>query len=95
MEAGGLQRSPTDECARVLATNIDEHDGTASLELALATARYYGLGPREARHVAGEVGGAVGAWRQVAAEIGATRRESDRVESAFSHEDLEGAVELG
>ena len=89
-----LNPTPTDERARVLATNIDEHDGAASLDLALATALYYGLGSREARQVAGEVAGAVGTWREVAAEMGATKRESDRMESAFSHEDLEGAQRL-
>lgn len=90
-----LNPTPTDERARVLATIIDEHDGTASLDLALATAGYYGLGAGEARRIAGEVGGAVGGWREVAAEMGASRRESDRMESAFLHEDLEGAVGLG
>lgn len=87
-----LNPTPTDERARVLATNIDEHDGAASLDLALATAAYYGLGSRDAREIAGEVGAAVGGWRAVAAEMGATRREADRMESAFSHEDLEGAL---
>ena len=90
-----LNPAPTDERARVLATNIDEHDGTASLDLALGTATYYGLDPGDAGRVAGEVGRAVGGWREVAGEMGATRRESDRMESAFSHEDLEGAQGLG
>lgn len=90
-----LNPTPTDERARVLATNIDEHDGTASLEPALATAGYYGLAPRDARRIAGEVGAAVGAWREVAVGMGATRRESDRMESAFSHEDLARARQLG
>ena len=89
-----LNPTPTDERARVLATNIDEHDGTASLELALATAGYYGIGPRGARRIAGEVGAAVGDWREVARGMGATRREADRMESAFAHEDLEGALRL-
>ena len=89
-----LNPAPTDERARVLATNIDEHDGTASLDLALGTAAYYGLGPGDAGRVAGEVGRAVGGWRETAAQMGATRRESDRMESAFSHEDLEGALGL-
>ena len=90
-----LNPTPTDERARVLATNIDEHDGTASLDLALGTAAYYGLDPGDAGRVAGEVGRVVGGWREVAGEMGATRRESDRMESAFSHEDLEGALGLG
>ena len=34
-----LNPTPTDERARILATDIDEHDGTASLDLALGTAR--------------------------------------------------------
>lgn len=90
-----LNPTPTDERPRVLATNIDEHDATASLELALATAGYYGLGPRQARRIAGEVGKAVETWREVAAQMGATRRQADRMESAFSHEDLEGALAVG
>ncbi|MYB98699.1 MAG: HipA domain-containing protein, partial [Gemmatimonadetes bacterium] len=90
-----LNPTPTDERARVLATNIDEHDGTASLDLALATAGYYGIGVRKARRIAGEVGGAVGGWREVADRMGASRRESDRMESAFLHEDLEAALGLG
>ena len=90
-----LNPAPTDERARVLTTNIDEHDGTASLDLALGTATYYGLGPGDSGRIAGEVGRAVGGWREVAGEMGATRRESDRMESAFSHEDLEGALGLG
>jgi len=89
-----LNPTPTDERARVLATNIDEHDGTASLDLALATAGYYGIGVREAGRIAGEVGGAVGEWREVADRMGASRRESDRMESAFLHEDLEAALGL-
>ena len=90
-----LNPAPTDERARVLATNIDEHDGTASLDLALGTATYYGLDPGDSGRIAGEVGRSVGGWMEVAGEMGATRRESDRMESAFSHEDLEGALGLG
>ena len=89
-----LNPTPTDERARVLATSIDEHDGTASLDLALATASYYGLGARAAREIGAAVGKAVGAWRDVAAELGASPREADRMESAFSHADLEGALRL-
>jgi len=83
-----LNPTPTDERPRVLTTHIDEHDGTASLDLALATAVYYGLGMSEARRIAGEVGAAVEAWREVAAGMGATPRQADRMESAFVHEGL-------
>ena len=90
-----LNPTPTDERARVLATNIDELDGAASLDLALATAGYYAIGAPDARRIAREVGTAVEGWRETAAQMGATRREADRMESAFSHEDLEGALRLG
>ncbi len=90
-----LNPTPSDERARVLATNIDEYDGTASLDMALATAGYYGLGQLEAKRIAGEVGRQAGGWREVAERMGATRRESDRMESAFSHADLERALGLG
>ena len=39
-----LNPTPTDIRPRVLATNIDEHDGTASLDRVLATAEYSGIG---------------------------------------------------
>ena len=63
--------------------------------MALATAGYYGLGQLEAKRIAGEVGREAGGWREVAERMGATRRESDRMESAFSHADLERALGLG
>ena len=90
-----LNPTPTDERPRVLTTHIDEHDDTASLELALGTAGYHGLGVRDAERIAGEVGSAVAVWREVAMRMGATRKEADRMESAFAHEDLEGALGLG
>ena len=89
-----LNPTPTDERPRVLSTHIDEHDGTASLDLALATAGYYGLSARDAKRIAGEVGRAVAEWRATARQMGASRASADRMESAFVHEDLERALEL-
>ena len=86
---------PTDVSPRVLTTYIDEFDGTASADQALATAEYYGLGRKQARRIAGAVGKAVSGWREVAARLGASRREADRMESAFEHEDLVRALRLG
>jgi serine/threonine-protein kinase HipA len=89
-----LNRTPTDERARVLSTHIDENDGTASLSLALETAGYYGLSASRAKRIAGEVGAVVSGWRGAASRLGATEREADRMESAFVHEDLDQAVGL-
>ena len=90
-----LNPVPTDVGPRVLSTYIDEHDGTASLASALDTAEYYGLSPREARRIAGRVGKAVSEWREVASGLGGSRREIDRMESAFAHEDLKQALQPG
>ena len=90
-----LNPVPTDVSPRVLTTYIDEFDGTASLDQALATAEYYGLGPKQARRIAGAAGKAVSEWREVAARLGGSRREIERMESAFEHEDLARALRLG
>ncbi len=90
-----LNPVPTDVGPRILSTYIDEFDGTASLDQALATAEYYGLGPERARRIAGAAGKAVSEWREVAARLGGSRREIDRMESAFEHEDLARARQLG
>jgi serine/threonine-protein kinase HipA len=90
-----LNPVPTDIKPRVLSTAIDLDDGSASLELALSVADYFGLDQAEARQIAGEVGRAVARWRDAAASHGLTRSEVDRTESAFEHEDLRAALAAG
>lgn len=84
---------PTDIKPRILTTAIDLDDGTASLNLALAVAEYFELTATEARAIAGEVGRAVADWRNVAAAVGLSPTEVDRMASAFDHEDLRAAIE--
>ena len=83
--------TPTDVRPRVLSTSIGFDDPVASLDLALETAPSYGLDKAAARGIAGEVGGAVTAWRETAERLGATRRDIDRLASAFEHDDLVAA----
>ena len=83
-----LNPTPTQIRPRVLRTHIDEYDGTASLERALATAEYYGLDLERARRIAAEAGRAVSGWRVEARSLGASSRDIARMESAFEHEDL-------
>ena len=85
---------PVDIKPRILATAIDLDDTTASLDLALKVAAYFELNEAEARKIAKEVGGAVGAWRDVAAGLGLTLGQIDRVASAFEHEDLQAVLAL-
>jgi serine/threonine-protein kinase HipA len=89
-----LNPVPTDIKPRVLSTAIDLDDGTASLKLALDVADYFELSAREARQIAAEVGKAVATWRKVAANVGLTAAETDRMASAFEHEDLRAALAL-
>ncbi len=88
-----LNPVPVDIKPRVLTTAIYLDDSTASLKLALSVAGYFELTPSEERRIAAEVGRAVGAWRRVAAKLGLSRGEIDRMASAFEHEDLAAARE--
>lgn len=83
---------PVDVKPRVLTTGIDPDDPTASLQLALDNAGYFGLKPKEAANIAAEVGKAVSNWRRVAEDQGIRRAEIDRMASAFEHDDLKQAV---
>ena len=87
-----LNPAPTDIRPRVLTTAIDLDDRTASLQLAYAVAPYFELRADQARMIVYEVGQAVASWRKEAASLGLTRREIERMASAFEHEDLKAAV---
>ena len=84
-----LNPVPVDIRPRVLSTAIDLDDWTASIELALETAEYYGLKGGDAKAIALEVGRAVATWRKEAARLGLQSREIERMASAFEHIDHE------
>lgn len=83
-----LNPIPTDVKPRVLSTEIDLGDATASLDLAFHVAAYFELKPDEARRIARDVGRAVTNWRTRAAALGIAPGETDRMSSAFDHADL-------
>jgi len=87
-----LNPVPTDVRDRVLHTSIGVGDPTASLEIAMAEAEYFGLSADEAKHTAGGVGAAVSGWRREAGALGLNKAAIDRMASAFEHVDLEQAV---
>ena len=87
-----LNPVPLDIKPRILTTAIDEHDGTASIELALETAAHYGLKHQQARKILREVGIAVSDWRTAASGIGLSKKEIERMASAFDHDDLAKAA---
>ncbi len=82
---------PVDVKPRILTTAIDPEDNSASMDLAFAAAEYFGLKKAEAKAIAGEVGAAVGQWRQEAQKAGIAKSEIDRMASAFEHKDLKKA----
>ncbi len=87
-----LNPVPTDIKPRVLATNIDEDDGTAALPLAMSVAEYFELDASGARVIAREVGEAVSRWREEAAALGFPKPQISRMVSAFEHDDLNAAL---
>ncbi len=89
-----LNPVPTDIRPRILATSIEPADGSASLELALANADYFGIEANDARAIIGEVGKAVTEWRSEATKLLITSKEIDRMASAFDHEDLKRATSI-
>ncbi len=87
-----LNPVPTDIKPRVLTTAIDLDDTTASLELAMSVAGYFGLGNAQAVEIASAVGRAVSRWRQRAERLRIAKGERDRMASAFEHDDLRAAL---
>lgn len=88
-----LNPTPTDVKPRILTTAINEDDTTASLSTAMEVAGYFGLEAGRAGHIAAQAGKAVSKWREVAAKQGISKQETDRMASAFEHEDLQEALE--
>ena len=89
-----LNPVPIDMGPRVLSSAIDLDDPTASIELALSTAEYYGLQAAEASSIAGQVARSISGWRAEAVRLGVHAREIDRMASAFEHADMEKALKF-
>ncbi len=87
-----LNPVPIDIKPRVLSTMIDLNDASASLELALAVGSYFYLDSTEMKQVIKEVASATSSWRTVASHLKITKKEIDRMASAFEHEDLKRAM---
>lgn len=87
-----LNPTPLDIKPRVLSTAIDEEDTTASLSLAMEVAGYFELGAKRAKEIATKVGKAVSEWRKEAARQELSDSETERMASAFEHDDLRAAL---
>ena len=86
-----LNPVPRDVKPPYLSTFIDEQNYAASFDLVLSTTEYYGLTSADARQIVQETVTAVSGWRKVAAKLGISRRETDRMASAFEYEATDAA----
>jgi serine/threonine-protein kinase HipA len=86
---------PTDIKDRVLSTAIGlDGDPTASLDIAFEVAAQFGLKAADAKRIAADVGAAAARWHTVAARFGIASSESERMRSAFEHDDAKAAALL-
>ncbi len=79
---------------RILSTEIDMGDATASLAVAMDVAEYFGLAKEDTKLIISEVADAVKKWSKEASRLGLSKAEINRMESAFEHEDLEYALSI-
>ena len=89
-----INPTPIEVKPRILTTAIDFDDSSASLQTALAVTEDFRLTKSEAHEIIKEVAGATQDWRKVASGLGLTKQESDRMASAFEHEDFRYAEQL-
>ncbi len=81
-----LNPTPLEIKARFLSTSINLDDPTASLDLALSVIDEFRISKLRALEIINEVTLAVNKWRGIAAQFGLSKKEIDRMASAFEHE---------
>ena len=90
-----MNPTPVDVRQRILTTRISPDEATCDIELVRSVSEYFGLAPRDADALVGEVARPIRRWRDVATAAGASRREIERMASAFEHADLMRALTVG
>ena len=84
------------ERVRELKTWISEDAGPgATIDAALAVARYFGIDARRATDIVAAVEAAVARWRDEGRALGMTERELDAFADAFEHAERRAAQQLG
>lgn len=87
-----LNPTPIDIKPRILSTAIDLTDNSASLDLAFENANYFDLNNDTAKKIVKEIGGVVKFWHKEASKFNIEKKEIDRMESAFEHDDLKKSI---
>ncbi len=80
-----MNPTPLETKAHVLTTAIDCNDTSSSLKTAISVAKDFRLSKSEAYNIIEEVGMAAKQWRKVACDVGLSKRECDRMASAFEN----------
>ena len=74
-----------DVYGEMLSLNVDESNSIIDVELAIETAKFYGLSIKEAKCIAEEMKSNVrDSWETVAAEYGISRDEREYMRPAFT-----------
>lgn len=85
---------PAEIKPRILTMAIDFEDTSASLDTAIAVAKDFRISKEKAIEIVKDIVKAVRQWKKIAADFGLSKREIDRMTSAFEHEDLNKAKKL-
>ena len=83
--------TPAEIKPRILSTLIDYESDMASIDTALSVIDEFRLSREQAELIMYDVAEAVSDWRNVATQLDLSKREIDRMASAFEHDDLEKA----
>jgi len=78
-----INPTPLEIAPHVLTTSIDFYDNSASLEIAMNVAKDFRLEKQEAQSIIDEVTSSVKQWRIVASSFGISKKECDKMSSAF------------
>lgn len=84
--------TPIEVKARFLSTAINFEDSTASIDLALSVIDEFRIKKTRAIEIIKEVATAVQDWRSVSTHFGLSKKEIDRMASAFEHKDLDKSI---
>lgn len=82
-----MNPTPLDVKAHILTTAITFDDHTASLDLAMRVIKDFRLSKERALQIIDEVRTSVAGWREVASALGLSKKECDRMASAFEFSD--------
>lgn len=83
-----INPTPIEIKPRILSTAIDFNDTTASLETAMTVIKEFRLVKKQAQEIIQEVSAAVKQWQKIALDLGLSKRECERMSSAFQYEEI-------